>query len=139
VHISGIKVLDKYTLQITLKHLDVLFLFKLAEPGASVIPKEVYEEMGAAEFSKHPVGAGPFKIASWKGNDITIEAFKDYYGGCPYLNKIEFKWMTEAGTRRASFEAEEIDAQLPSPIQYAQYEREIPDLYSSTPATSFKI
>lgn len=125
--IMGIKVLDPYTLRITLKEVSPLFLHYLAEQGASVIPKEVYLEMGEADFSAAPVGAGPFIIKDWVGDDITIAAFEDYYEGRPYLDEIEFRWMTEAAARGAAFAAREIDVHIPDPVFYGRYQERIPD------------
>lgn len=119
-HISGIKVIDDSTIQITLASVDVGFLNKLAEAGASIVPAEEVKRLGK-DFGRTPVGTGPFKIVSWIGNDITLEAFDDYWGGRPYLDKLIYRTMLEAGTRESAFEAGEIDATILTSPQYAKY------------------
>jgi len=119
-HISGIKLIDSYTVQITLAATDVGFLYKLAEAGASIVPAEEIKRLGK-DFGRTPVGTGPFKFVSWSGNDITLEAFNDYWGGRPYLDKLVYRTMLEAGTRESAFEAGEIDATILTSPQYAKY------------------
>jgi len=119
-HISGLKVIDDYTLTITLASIDVDFLYKLAEPGASVVPQEAVESLGR-DFGRTPVSCGPFKFESWVGNEITLVAFQDYHDGRPYLDKVIYRTMLEPGTRGAAFEAEEIDATLLTSPQYLKY------------------
>jgi len=119
--ISGIKVLDDYTLQIYLKDLDSEFLYKLSEAGGcDVVPKEVVEKLGR-DFEFKPVSAGPFKFVSWEGNEIVLEAFDDYYDGKPYLDKLVFKAIEESSSAQASFEAQEIDFSIVTIAQYQQY------------------
>lgn len=122
-HISGLKVIDDYTLEITLKSVDVDFLYKLAEPGATVVPQEAVESLGR-DFGRTPVGCGPFKFEGWIGNEITLVAFEDYYGGRPYLDKLVYRTMLEAGARQAAFEAKEIDATRLTSPQYMQYKND---------------
>ena len=119
-HISGLKMIDDYTLTITLSNVDVDFLYKLAEPGASVVPQEAVESLGR-DFGRTPVSCGPFKFESWIGNEITLVAFEDYYDGRPYLDKLIYRTMLEPGTRGAAFEAEEIDATRLTSPQYLKY------------------
>ena len=119
-HISGIKVLDDYTVQITLEEVDVDFLYKLAEPGASIVPKEEVERLGA-DFGRTPVGTGPFRFVSWVGDVITLEAFEDYWGGRPYLDRLIWKLMLEPGAREAGFRAEELDLTILTGPQYVTF------------------
>jgi len=122
-HISGLKVINDYTLKITLNSVDVDFLYKLVEPGATVVPQEAVESLGR-DFGRTPVGCGPFKFESWTGNEITLVAFEDYYGGRPYLDEVIYRTMLEAGARGAAFEAEEIDATRLTSPQYLQYKND---------------
>ncbi|MCF8104431.1 MAG: ABC transporter substrate-binding protein [Desulfohalobiaceae bacterium] len=119
-HISGIRVVDEHTLKISLKERDIFFLEKLAQPACTVVPQKAVEEMGK-EFSKSPVSAGPFQFVKWEGKVITLKAFEDYYAGRPYLDRVVFKDVLEPGTRRAAFEAEELDLTILTASQYVDY------------------
>lgn len=123
-HISGIKVLDNYRLQITLEHIDISFLDGLCEPGAVVVPREEVERVGLEKFNRNPVGAGPFKVVSWIGNEFTLEAFDGYWAGRPYLDTFKYIWMPEAGARGAAFDAEELDVCVAMPVQYARWNKD---------------
>jgi len=89
--ITGIEVVDNYTLRITLKKMDTTFITSLSEPGAGVVPSEEVEAVGDGQFGRNPVGAGPFMLESWIGDTITLKAFEGYYGGRPYLDTLVFR------------------------------------------------
>ena len=57
--IVGIKALDARTLQIRLTRPDPTFIYGLAYPGWSAVPREVVEAEGG-EFARHPIGSGPY-------------------------------------------------------------------------------
>jgi len=120
--ISGIKVLDDYTLQITLKSLDIGLLYGLAiaQRSCQVVPKEEVERLDE-DFGRCPVGAGPFKFVSWIGNEITLEAFDDYYDGRPYLDKVVIKAGSESAANQVAFEAKELDYNMVTITQYEDY------------------
>ena len=59
---------------------------------AHVVPKEEVEKYGA-DFGKHPVGTGAFKLTEWTlGQRIVFERNPDYWHkGVPHLDKITFE------------------------------------------------
>ena len=86
-HVEGLKALDLYTLQIQLEQPFAPFLSILAMANAKVIPKEAI----GPDFSKHPVGSGPFKFNNWKpGKEIILTANEEYFLGRPYLDTLFF-------------------------------------------------
>ncbi|MFW5986222.1 MAG: ABC transporter substrate-binding protein [Halanaerobiales bacterium] len=120
-HISGLEIIDDYTVKMTLKELDVGFLQNLANEKMGILPKDHVEQAGS-DFSMNPVGSGPFKFVEiMQGEKVVVEAFEDYYGGRPYLDKIEFMLMPEAPTRVASYRSDQLDVDIVSPAQYAEY------------------
>ncbi len=62
--VSGIKVIDPYTIQFQLKTPDRTFLNVLATPFASALPRKAVERLGS-DFSHHVVGNGPYTLQSW--------------------------------------------------------------------------
>ncbi len=64
--VEGLKAVDRYTLQITLKQRSAQFLYTLAMPFTSVVPREAVESYGK-DFLNHPVGTGPFRIEEYSG------------------------------------------------------------------------
>lgn len=69
--VDGLKALDKYTVQITLKQRSAQFLYALAMPFTAIVPKEAVEHYGK-EFLNHPVGTGPFRIAEYDRNSKLV-------------------------------------------------------------------
>ncbi len=58
----------------------------------------------------NPIGAGPFKFVSYTGDDqIVMERNDQYWGGAPLLDKIVYRVIPDAATRRVEMEAGTID------------------------------
>lgn len=119
--ISGLKKIDDFTLQITLKNpLDPGFM--LWTPEVAIVPREEVERTDV-NFASNPVGCGPFKFVKWvKGSEVVLEKFQDYYvPGHPYLDKLVYKIMGESATRNIAFKARELDATVISASQYKEF------------------
>ncbi|HET7412303.1 MAG TPA: ABC transporter substrate-binding protein, partial [Pararhizobium sp.] len=94
--LSGVKVLDPGTVEIDLNQPDAAFLQKMALNFSFIVPKEAVEKYGA-DFGKHPVGTGPFKMDEWVlGQRLVFVKNKDYWRqGVPKLDKITFEFGQE--------------------------------------------
>jgi oligopeptide transport system substrate-binding protein len=90
--LAGVTAPDDYTVKIELAHPDATMLHLMALNFSFVVPKEEVEKYGA-DFGKHPVGTGAFKMTEWtSGQKIVFERNKDYYNkGLPHLDKITFE------------------------------------------------
>ncbi|MGC9369691.1 MAG: ABC transporter substrate-binding protein [Paracoccaceae bacterium] len=90
--LSGVTVIDPYTVEIKLSRPDATFLHVMAINFSSIVPKEEVEKYGA-DFGKHPVGTGAFKLADWTlGQSLTFERNTDYWHeGVPKLDQITFE------------------------------------------------
>ncbi|MFZ1727468.1 MAG: ABC transporter substrate-binding protein [Albidovulum sp.] len=90
--LSGVTVVDPLTVQITLSRPDATFLHVMAINFSSVVPKEAVEEFGA-DFGKHPVGTGAYKMTEWTlGQRLVFEKNPDFWmPGVPYLDQIVFE------------------------------------------------
>lgn len=123
-HISGLKKIDDYTLQITLKN-PIDPSYNLFQINTAILPKEVVEAKGDV-FALEPVGCGPFKFVKWvKGSQIDLEKFDGYYeAGRPYLDKLELKIISENAALDMAFKAKELDATIVGANQYIAYQRD---------------
>jgi len=75
-----------------------------------IIPKAYVEKVGDAEFAKSPVGSGPYKFVERKKDEkVVMEAYDDYFGGKPAIDKVTFVVIPEAASRIASLEAGDVD------------------------------
>ncbi|MGG7164853.1 ABC transporter substrate-binding protein [Clostridium ihumii] len=82
-HISGIKIIDNYTIDIKLSYSYSGFLKNLTQVSCSI-----YSE-NAFKTNKKLVACGAYEITSKSSNRLTLEAFEDYYGGRAYVDEIE--------------------------------------------------
>lgn len=77
--------------------------------GAIVSPAAV-EKYGEEGIAQNPVGAGPFKLASFTpGQELVVEAFEDYWDGPPPSSKITFRAITEPATRISALKTGAVD------------------------------
>jgi ABC-type transport system substrate-binding protein len=77
--IEGLRVVDRYTLQIRLNEPFYNFIYNLADCRVScAVAREVVEYHGD-DVGSHPVGTGPYKLAFWKRSSrIVLEANPDF-------------------------------------------------------------
>lgn len=110
--VSGIKVLDDYTVEIRLEKPFAPFLANIATPAGSIFNRKATTAAGE-EFGLKPeltIGTGPFVFHSWTLNDQHIlVANKDYFKGAPKLEGVIFKIVPDAETQRMQFETGELD------------------------------
>lgn len=69
--VPGLKLIDDLTISIKLIQPCSYFVETMIQPGASIIAIEALEYYGK-RFNEHPVGTGPFVLASLNKNDKTI-------------------------------------------------------------------
>ena len=110
--VEGVKVIDDYTVELNLEAAYSPFLALLAAPPCAIFNRKATTEAGN-DFGLLPektIGTGPFKLASWTVNDqITVEAFDDYFRGRPGVDKMVGKIIPDPATARMLFENAEID------------------------------
>ncbi|WP_300671967.1 ABC transporter substrate-binding protein [Desulfoluna sp.] len=122
--ISGLKKIDDFTLEMTLKH-PVDIGYALCKVEAAIVPREAIEGR-EAEFSINPVGCGPFKFVKWvRGSEVILEKFDGYFeAGKPYIDKLVYKIMPEGAARDIAFRSGELDANIVGASQYPIYLRD---------------
>ncbi|MGD1815770.1 MAG: ABC transporter substrate-binding protein [Pleomorphochaeta sp.] len=107
--IDEVKVIDDYTVSVTLDAPYAPALRNLAVPFAAIVPKD-YVSANEDILKTAPVGSGPYKFVSWTQSDNTkLEAYDDYYAGAPKTKYITFKCTPEAAQRTIALEAGEVD------------------------------
>jgi|YNPBryantNP2012_1023418.scaffolds.fasta_scaffold03434_3 peptide/nickel transport system substrate-binding protein len=107
--ITDVKVLDEYTVQVTLKQPSAVLLAKLSLAGvfSMVDPQEVMKqgEKYGTPASK-PIGTGPFKFVEWvKDDHITLERNNEWWGGPPRIAKLIFRSIPDNSARFAELKA----------------------------------
>ncbi len=99
--VTGIKVIDPKTIQVTLVQPDVTFLYALTQPFMAPVPKEAVEEFGK-DFQAHVVGNGPYKLTTYDpgGQTMVFDRHTEYHWpGLPYVDQVEYRWGVDAGVQ----------------------------------------
>lgn len=88
--ISGVSVIDDYTLQVTIDAPKSHFLFRLTYPTTFVVDRANVESGG--EWWWQPNGTGPFKLRQWDENSLLVlEKNELYYGRLAEVNIVVFQ------------------------------------------------
>ncbi|MFA5374570.1 MAG: peptide ABC transporter substrate-binding protein [Dehalococcoidia bacterium] len=88
--VEGVRVVDDYTLEITIDAPKAYFLSKLTHPVAYVVDQNNVES--GDDWWRDPNGTGPFKLQEWtSGIRIILERNDNYYSGVAKLDEIEFR------------------------------------------------
>ncbi len=104
--ISGVRVIDDYTLQVTIDEPKSYFLYKLAYPTAFVVDRANVQSGG--EWWRHPNGTGPFKLKQWEeGNLLVLERNELYYGDVAGVDSVVFQLL--GGVPMNMYELGQID------------------------------
>lgn len=97
-----VEILDDYTIRVL-----------LPDPGSAGLPnnwtytaitsKKYLDEVGK-DFSRRPMGAGPYKFVEWVPNvRVVAERFAGYWGPDPGVERIIWKVIPDAFTRKSEF------------------------------------
>jgi ABC-type transport system substrate-binding protein len=101
---------DAHTVLIKLKSPFSQLPNSLAHGSAAVVSPAAVAQYGETGIAQHPIGAGPFKLASFTpGQDLVVEAFDGYWGGKPATGKITFRYIPEAATRVSALRTGSVD------------------------------
>lgn len=78
--IPGVKVIDDYTLEVTLDYPFAEFPVTLGHAVAAVAPVEYIKEVGQKAFNTKPVGTGPYMMDKWVANQyLDLVKNPDYW------------------------------------------------------------
>jgi peptide/nickel transport system substrate-binding protein len=90
---------------------DFMAFYGTSATGASwIVPKKYIERVGEDAYKKAPVGAGPYKFASFTpGVELTVDAFPDYWRKAPAVKHIVMRSIPDESTRAASVKTGEVD------------------------------
>jgi peptide/nickel transport system substrate-binding protein len=108
--VDKVEALDKSTLKITLKNPVAGFLGYVANVnGGNMVCKKAAEEMGE-NFSKKPIGTGPFMFAEYQPQQfVKLVANKQYFRGAPQIDEITYRYIPADSARDLAFQSGELD------------------------------
>ena len=137
--LDGIKVLDDYTLEITLEHPSPVFIQILAEPTCVVVAKEAVDRYG----KNIKTGAGPFiyDVVHSSKEKIVLKRNDNYYGSdslgnrLPFLDSVLVLFIPTKEQELTLFKEGKLDmiTSLPSQSIKEMVETQIKDFQSKPP------
>ena len=124
--VKGVRATGPLTVVIDMKEPDSALPAELSVFSAVIVPKN-YGGLTEEEFAQHPIGTGPFTLASWKqGQSMTLVRNPHYWRkGEPLLDRIEAKLATDPNGRVSQLRGGQLEAILAPPFtQISQLEQE---------------
>lgn len=117
--IKSVLAAGPYAVVITTKSSWAPLLADLALFANAIFPAN-YDGQTRAEFFSHPIGTGPFEIASWtRGQSLKLVRNPYYWQpGKPYLNSVTYNAVSDASTRVVQLEGGQ--AQIVEAAPFAQ-------------------
>lgn len=121
--VSGVKVIDDYTVQIELVKPYAVFLARLGLIFGKIYPHEAIEKYGD-EIRTHPIGTGPFFLKIIREEQVTFLARnpsywkKDAYGNqLPYLDALRISYIKEKKNELMEFSKGNSDMVYKFPLE----------------------
>lgn len=136
--IKEFKVLDNYNFRITLNKPNAPWLENWCYTGWAILPKHILEKEFKAkgaltkggDFSRHPIGSGPYCLVDWKADQyIMLKRNPNYFiKGQPKIDTVVFKVIPDTNAMLAQFKKGDID--IYPDAQASQY-KELLDMQKS--------
>ncbi len=144
-NITAAEAVDELTFQLTFSAPFGPFLAVACSrgPGRALtpVPRRAVEEIGNEEFLLKPVGCGPFVLdpdTMDPQGGFEMNAFENWYGGRPYLDKIVVTFIPEPASQANALAAGDIDMINEVPAQgYEQLEGADGVVLEQSPGTNW--
>jgi len=121
LQVKKAEVIDRYTFRATYEK---PFAPALTSWGSLVVlPRHLLEgkDITKSDMTRNPVGLGPYKLVKWvSGQELVLEANKDYFEGRPYIDRYIYKVIPDPATMFLVLKTGEVDMMGLTPIQYTK-------------------
>jgi len=111
--VAAVEIVDPLRVRFRLKQPwpDFMTFYGTPATGAAwIVPKKYVEKVGDEGFKRAPVGAGPYRLVSFKpGVELVLEAFPGYWRKAPAIKTLVFKVIPDDATRLAALKTGEVD------------------------------
>jgi peptide/nickel transport system substrate-binding protein len=111
--IATVEVVDAQRVRFRLKQSwpDFMTYYGTPATGAGwIVPKKYLEKVGDEGFKRAPIGAGPYKFASFNpGIELVLEANEQYWRKTPTVRTLVFRAVPDSSTRLAMLKRGEAD------------------------------
>jgi peptide/nickel transport system substrate-binding protein len=111
--VASVEVVDPLRVRFRLKRPwpDFMTFYATPATGAAwIVPRKYVEKVGDDGFKKAPIGAGPYKLASFKpGVELVLEANEHYWRKTPSVKTLVVRSVPDESTRLAMLKRGEAD------------------------------
>ena len=105
--VSGIKVIDDSTIEVTIDASKPYFLYKLAYTTAFIVDTKQITA-NPRRWTQKPNGTGPFKLREWRlGERLILDAYERHHLGAPKLQTVRVE--LSGGSALVAYEDGDID------------------------------
>ena len=104
--LMGVKVVNDLTVEVRFTEPDVLFpIYQYF-----FFDSETVKEKGMAAMQTGSAGTGPYSIVHWRrGQEVLTKAHKDYWGGAPKVDGVQFLIVPSEETAINQYQAGDLD------------------------------
>lgn len=89
------------------------FMPALATHRGAIISKKAFEEMGAEQFGRNPIGTGPMEFVQWvTGDRLEFKINENYWGNKIAYDNLIVRFITEASSRAIELESGGVDVAM---------------------------
>ncbi|MEE8359565.1 MAG: peptide-binding protein [Candidatus Omnitrophota bacterium] len=116
--IKRLEIIDDYTIKVVYKE---IFSPGLASWGMAIMPEHLLrnEDLLTTDFSRHPIGTGPYRFKRWRSGDrIDLVSNHDYFEHRPYIDRYIYRIIPDPTTMFLELQTESVDSMGLSPLQY---------------------
>jgi peptide/nickel transport system substrate-binding protein len=108
--VASIETPDAATVVFHLTEPYASFLWNLARPAVGIVPRDA-----GPDFSRHPIGSGPFRFVSQsQDEEVIVERNPDYFRGSPQIDHVRFRVVPDAVVRALELQKGSADLEMSS-------------------------
>ncbi|MFH1644961.1 MAG: peptide-binding protein [Candidatus Omnitrophota bacterium] len=116
--VNSLEIVDNYVIKVSYKE---PFAPALSSWSMSIIPEHILqnEDLNNTEYSRKPIGTGPYKFKRWKsGQRIDLVANPYYFDGRPFISRYIYRIIPDQATMFLELQAESADIMNLTSLQY---------------------
>jgi peptide/nickel transport system substrate-binding protein len=124
--IDQVSVVDPLTAKITLKSPFAPFLSIISDRAGYIVSPTARAKFGK-DYTRNPVGTGPFQFVEWvKDDHATFKRYADYFeSGIPYLDQITYRPIPDLSVGLTELKTGNVD------FLYSVDPKDVPDIKST--------
>jgi peptide/nickel transport system substrate-binding protein len=110
--VEAIETPDPWRVRIRLRRPwpDFMTFYAGSTGAAWIVPRRYIEKVGDEGFKRAPIGAGPYKFASFTpGVELVLEAFEQFWRKVPNVKRLVLRVIPDEATRLAALRRGEVD------------------------------